>query len=312
MKKYLFLVAATVVGLASCNSNDDIGIAAPGGITITDDADCCSAEEALAVYNFLQTLQPVSGLSLTVDDEYDLQVYTPTGTLHTGYNDLYFVATKKFTGNYIKFLEITNLAPVMQMGMGMKHSTPTSAQAGVADSRLTAVKHGWVSFLMPSGDMGSWTLSFDVEVLRRKASLQLASVSVDVLPEGQAWLKSFKVGDDTFYLSLADPSGWQTGSNTLTAYISKKSSDGVSPYLPATEVFTVDIDPRMPDMGNHTSPGNTPLLPKADGSYQGTVNLTMTGLWRIHLTVMDAEGNIVAGGDDLDGGYSSLFWDVTL
>jgi len=222
------------------------------------------------------------------------------------------VATKKFTGNYIKFLEITNLAPVMQMGMGMKHSTPTSAQADVADSRLTAVKHGWVSFLMPSGDMGSWTLSFDVEVLRRKASLQQASVSVDVLPEGQAWLKSFKVGDDTFYLSLADPSGWQTGSNTLTAYISKKSSDGVSPYLPATEVFTVDTDPRMPDMGNHTSPGNTPLLPKADGSYQGTVNLTMTGLWRIHLTVMDAEGNIVAGGDDLDGGYSSLFWDVTL
>ena len=38
----------------------------------------------------------------------------------------------------------------------------------------------------------------------------------------------------------------------------------------------------------------------------------MTGLWRIHLTVKDADGNIVAGGDDLKDGLSSLYWDVTL
>ncbi len=49
-----------------------------------------------------------------------------------------------------------------------------------------------------------------------------------------------------------------------------------------------------------------------DGSHRGTINLTMTGLWRIHLTVKDAEGNVVAGGDDLSDGYSSLFWDVTI
>jgi len=68
----------------------------------------------------------------------------------------------------------------------------------------------------------------------------------------------------------------------------------------------------MPDMGNHTSPDNTALTRQDDGSHRGTINLTMTGLWRIHLTIKDAEGNIVGGGDDLSDGYSSLFWDVTL
>ena len=68
----------------------------------------------------------------------------------------------------------------------------------------------------------------------------------------------------------------------------------------------------MPYMGNHTSPDTTPLFKPKDGSYTGNINLTMTGLWRIHLTVRDAEGNIVAGGDDLKDGFSSLYWDVTL
>ena len=74
----------------------------------------------------------------------------------------------------------------------------------------------------------------------------------------------------------------------------------------------MEIDPRMPDMGNHTSPDNTPLVKQQDGSYQGTINLTMTGLWRIHLTVKDAKGNVVAGGDNLSDGFSSLYWDVTI
>jgi hypothetical protein len=64
----------------------------------------------------------------------------------------------------------------------------------------------------------------------------------------------------------------------------------------------------MPDMGNHTSPDNTALVKQTDGSYQGTINLTMTGLWRIHLTVRKADGDIVAGGGEL----SSLYWDVTI
>ena len=112
--------------------------------------------------------------------------------------------------------------------------------------------------------------------------------------------------------SLVNPTDWKTGENVIQAYISKKSNPITTPYALASETFTVEIDPRMPDMGSHTSPDNKALTKQADGSYKGSINLTMTGLWRIHLTVKDAQGNIVAGGDDQKDGFSSLYWDVTL
>ena len=312
--KRLFWVLAAVA-LTACNSNDDgveAGIEIPG-ITITDDVDCCSAEEALQVYKFLQTVKIVPELSTEIDGKYNVFAYTRNGSFHNGYNEIYFVATKKATGNYIKNFELTNITPVMHMvKMDKYHSTPTGPAAESFDNGILAVKRSWVSFLMNTSEAGSWTLSYDALVLGKEGKVEKKNIVVNGLPEGQAWLKSFKVGDDNYFLSLVNPSDWKTGTNTIKAYISKKSDPITTPYALATETFTVEIDPRMPDMGNHTSPDNTPLVKQKDGSYQGNINLTMTGLWRIHFTVKDAKGNIVAGGDDQKDGFSSLYWDVTL
>lgn len=306
-------VIAGLLGTAitSCNSNDDAGaqsIEIPG-ITIDGDIDCCSAEEALQVYNFLKTVKIIPELSTVVDGKYNVFAYTETGSFHVGYNNVYFVATKKSSGNYIKNFDISGLTPLMYMkAMDMYHSSPASTDAVSFNDDYLAVKRAWVSLLM-SGD---WTLSYDISVLGANSGLDDAGFTVSALSAGQQWLQSFKKDNDTYYLTLVDPSGWQTGSNTIKAYVSKKSSTGLTTYTLASEPFTIDIDPRMPDMGHHTSPDNTPLTRQQDGSYAGTINLTMTGLWRIHLTVRDASGNIVAGGDDLKDGYSSLYWDVTI
>lgn len=309
--KRLFWVLAAVA-LTACNSNDDdveAGIEIPG-ITITDDVDCCSAEEALQVYKFLQTVKIVPELSTEIDGKYNVFAYTRNGGFHNGYNEIYFVATKKATGNYIKNFELTNITPIMHMvKMDKYHSTPTGPAAESFDNGILAVKRSWVSFLMNTSEAGSWTLSYDALVLGKEGKVEKKDIVVNALPDGQAWLKSFKVGDDNYFLSLVNPSDWKTGTNTIKAYISKKSDPITTPYALATETFTVEIDPRMPDMGNHTSPDNTPLVKQQDGSYQGTINLTMTGLWRIHLTVKDAKGNVVAGGEEE---LSSLYWDVTL
>ena len=309
--KRLFLVLAAVA-LTACNSNDDeveAGIEIPG-ITITDDVDCCSAEEALQVYKFLQTVKIVPELSTEIDGKYNVFAYTHNGSFHNGYNELFFVATKKATGNYIKNFELTNITPTMHMvKMDKFHSTPTGPAADSFDNGILAVKRSWVSFIMNTSEAGSWTLSYDALVLGKEGKVEKKDIVVNALPDGQAWLKSFKVGDDNYFLSLVNPSDWKTGTNTIKAYISKKSDPITTPYALATETFTVEIDPRMPDMGNHTSPDNTPLVKLQDGSYQGTINLTMTGLWRIHLTVKDAKGNVVAGGEEE---LSSLYWDVTL
>ncbi|MBR3454971.1 MAG: FixH family protein [Bacteroidaceae bacterium] len=312
MKKVmrLFFAGIVLVGLNSCNSNDDWGaqtIEIPG-ITIDGDIDCCSAEEALQVYRFLQTVKIIPELSTVVDEQYNVFAYSRDGSFHVGYNEIYFVATKKKNGNYVKNFKVTGLTPLMLMTkMNMKHSTPVGNSVESFNNDYLAVKRGWVSFVMSSSDAGSWTLGYNVDVLEGNGSVE-ANITVGTLPDGQSWLKSFKVGNDTYYLSLVDPNDWQTGTNDIRAYVSKKSTSATVPYAQATETFTIDIDPRMPDMGNHTSPGNTQLLKQEDGSYKGSVNLTMTGLWRIHLTVKDAQGNIVAGGEEL----SSLYWDVTI
>ena len=313
-RRFTHYAMAVLIGtaLASCNSNDD-GVQAGieiAGITIdANDADCCSAEEALGVYNFLKDLVEIPELATEVEGKYKVQVYTKTGTLHVGYNDIYFVSTKKESGNYIKYLDVSGLTPLMYMSkMNMYHSSPVSEGSKLVNYDYPAVKRSWISFLMATSEAGSWTLSYGVDILESKGAVEDRSITVNDLPDGQSWLKSFKAGNDTYYLSLVTPSDWKTGANTIQAYISKKNAPATLPYGLAQETFTIDIDPRMPDMGNHTSPNNTPLLRQEDGSYKGSVNLTMTGLWRIHLTVKDSQGNTVAGGEDL----SSLYWDVTI
>ena len=98
MKKVMRLVfaAAVLMGLVSCNSNDDFGTQAIEipGVTIDGDVDCCSAEEALQVYRFLQTVKIIPELSTVVDGQYNVFAYSKTGSFHTGYNEIYFVATK--------------------------------------------------------------------------------------------------------------------------------------------------------------------------------------------------------------------------
>ena len=318
MKKVmrLFFAAAVLVGLASCNSNDDFGtqnIEIPGITIDENDDDCCSAEEALNTYNFLQTVQLVPELTTEIEGKYIVYVYTKAGGFHTGYNDMFFVSTKKETGNYIKNLTVTSNAPLMYMSkMNMYHSTPVSDKSRILNYAYLAVKHVWVSFLMNSSENGSWTYSYQVDVLGKTGGVEKRDIIVNALPEGQQWLKSFKVGDDTYFLSLVNPTDWKTGTNEIRAYVSKKSTPATTPYALAEEQFTIEIDPRMPDMGNHSSPNNTPLTKQADGSYLGNINLTMTGRWRIHLAVKDAQGNVVAGGDNLSNGYSSLYWETTI
>ena len=299
-----------VLLLSSCNSNDDVlSDDFYGSITIDGDVECCSADEARIVFNFVKNLREVPALRDTIEGTYSVHGYTADGTFRVGYNDIYFVVAKLKNGNYVKDFSISQLTPLMTMDMGgktMQHSTPVLGEVSTLPDAPDALKHTWISFLMATSDADKWQLSYSLNIQRRGEHELSKSLSVAALPEGQSWLKSFKAGDDTYFLSLVSPDKWETGSNTIQAYVSKKSSPATSPYLLADEEFTIDIDPRMPDMGNHTSPDNEPLTKQGTGEYQGIINLTMTGLWRIYLTVRDKEGNIVAG----DG--NSLYLDVTI
>ncbi len=294
----LFLTLALTTSLYSCNSNDDadeVSELEGTGIVITDDKDCCSAEEALQVYKFLQTVKIIPELGTEIDGLYNVFAYSADGTFHTGYNDIYFVATKKSTGNYIKDFSVTNITPLMHMiEKDMYHSAPASDGVTIVNEDYSAVKGAWVSFLMNTSESGTWTLSYDLDVLNSVASVDDVTLDVEALSDDEKWLVSFKNNDETYYISLVNPDDWKTGSNDIVAYVSKKSSTITEPYALADETFTIEIEPTMPDMGGHTSPNNEALTKQDDGSYKGVINLTMTGYWNIALTVEDEDGTVVA------------------
>ena len=62
------------------------------------------------MYKFLQTVKIVPGLTKEVDGKYNVFAYTRDGSFHNGYNEIFFVATKRLTGNYVKDLEVKNIS----------------------------------------------------------------------------------------------------------------------------------------------------------------------------------------------------------
>ena len=286
------------VFLSACGGEDEPVLI---NIPTEDDEVCCTQDDEVKISQILSGNKEVTGLSRQSAGSYTIKVYSRKASLHVGYNDLYFTVEKTESGRHVKDFAISELSPLMDMGM-MQHSTPIANQFDQIES--FPIYHTWVAPLMA----GEWALPFSYRIKDESGTLSGGQITVDAAPEGQAWIKSFKWNGATYYLILASPQDLLTGVNTVRAYISKKADDATQPYLPASEVFTIDIYPTMPDMGNHTSPNNEPLTLQEDGSYQGKLNLTMTGIWDIHLHVKDAAGNTVAGGEEL----SELYWTIAI
>ena len=294
-----YLIALLLGGFFSaCSGNDDL---VPINIPTDDDEVCCSQDDEVKICQILTGYKEVTGLSRQSAGNYTIKVYARNASLSVGYNDIYFAVEKTENGRHVKDFAISDLSPLMDMGM-MKHSTPIWNQYDKIES--FPVFHTWVAPLMA----GKWSLPFSYRIKDDSGILANGLTTVEAAPEGQTWIKSFKWNDATYYLVLASPQDFQTGVNTIKAYISKKSDDTTQPYLPVAETFTIGIYPTMPDMGNHTSPNNEPLTLQEDGSYQGKLNLTMTGVWDIHLHIKDAAGDTVAGGEEL----SNLYWTIEI
>jgi len=65
----------------------------------------------------------------------------------------------------------------------------------------------------------------------------------------------------------------------------------------------------------HGSDGNTDMVWNvADSDYEGTLNFSMDGDWRVNLKVYDAVTNLLVAGTNMDalGNGSTLYWDFYL
>ena len=276
-----FITLLSSTALYSCDNDDDTQT--PQDIT----------ESLIAVDGF--------GTASTTDEKYTIKLYSDGSTLRKGYNKIY-VAAHDAEGNIATDFEFIAISPLMDMGT-MKHSTPIGSISATDGAAGT-----WVAFLMK----GEWQINVTYKTGDGTKETATFTGEVDDSNSGERTIASFKHGEQTYYATLADANALKDGSNNVKAYINKKGEDAEKPYELADEEFIIAIDPRMPDMGNHTSTGNTDLT-LADGEYAGTLNLSMTGYWKINVIIKDKDGNVVAGNAVSDEeGASSIYWEVTI
>ncbi len=208
-------------------------------------------------------------------DQYEVEVYAHED-LFVGYNPLYVQVTNT-TNNKIEEDLTVMLMPMMDMGT-MQHSAPIE-QPGTANA--DGLYEGQVVFIMPSGAMGSWTLTVKLD---DGDGMKEVDLNVSVSEKSEARMLTF-LGEDAaqekLFVSLVEPAEWEVGINPFKVTVHKRET---MMDFPAVEDLTVEIEPEMPTMG-HGSPNNVDPTHDSRGHYRGEVNFTMTGFWRVHLTL---------------------------
>jgi len=285
IKKYnyiFFAIAGLTILLTSCNKDDVKGIT--------------PADEVVG-------LQKIDSL---IKGNYTFYVYKKdTGNLVVGYNEVYIQLKNNTTGKYVEDATLS-WKPLMHM-TSMSHACPYSTISKVADTKT--LYKGYFIFIMASDNMEYWEITYDY-TSGKDTLAQVTNRPTVVQSTGRVRYKSFKGVDNTsYFLALVDPTTPKVGTNDITAYLYKKVD--MLTFNPVQN-YTVEIDPRMPDMDNHTSPSNVNLTyDSSTGLYKGKLNLTMTGYWKISLIVRDAS-NTIQKGESITGTTtaSSIYFEL--
>ncbi len=234
---------------------------------------------------------------------HDIQIYSEQQQFTLGYNELLIRIKDDATDTYVKNANIV-WKPVMHMTDKM-HSCPTSA---VETTSETSVYRGFVVFQMPGNVDEYWELTLDYKI----AGLDFSAVErIDVKSpaDGKRRINSFMGSDDVRYILAMMPIKPKEGVNDFSALLFKMEN---MMDFPAVKDYKVAVDPRMPGMGNHTSPNNADLVYDAiSKTYKGKLNFTMTGYWKINLKLENDSGVTLKGEDVTEENESSsLFFEI--
>lgn len=221
------------------------------------------------------TPKPVAYTSVGSDTLTTNEVVTvyALNSLQTGYNAI-FVEIADPNGTVLTNKTVSFL-PMMDMG-AMQHSAPFEQ---VALNASTNMYHGAAIFTMASM-AGTWTLDVTVDG-------ETVNVPVTVA-EAPTKLVGIYTGTDSeiYIVSLVPLADWEVGMNDLQIMIHKRES---MMSFPTVEDMTVVLTPEMTSM-NHGSPNNISPVHIGNGHYNGAVNFTMTGDWRLHFELSNASG----------------------
>ena len=239
----------------------------------------CSKNNEKPLVNPIVNLEDIA--EKTTDDKSTvIEIYSDQ-KLTTGYNNIYIRLIDKETNKVIKNADF-KLTPMMTMemsGESMQHSSPVEQAKGTADE---AGFKSAVIFTMASDDHGSWELLLEITSINGKAVSQNVAIPVQVKASQFDRVKTINLTDGSTYLvTYISPSKPKVGVNDFELAIHKRKS---MMEFPAENGFEIEAEPTMPSMG-HGSPNNVNPIFSSNGHYKGKINFTMTGDWKIDLSL---------------------------
>lgn len=261
MKTLKLLLITCIIGLSSCSSDDT-------EIQLIDD---------------LKDLNLITEFS---NDTHHIELYSATGALQNGFNQISLRIKETATDNYLTHANISWL-PIMHM-TSMEHAAPASEVVKLPETKTVFTGH--LVFTMPENPDEKWEINIDYQ---SQGASYSASIPVEVPQTKDRRLVNFSSSDDKDYiLAMVQPFEPKVAINDFQMVLYRMKS---MMEFERVDGFSILIDPRMPGMGNHSSPNNVDLTQEEDGFYKGELSLTMTGLWRINLQVLDASGELIKG-----------------
>ena len=274
-----FLIALTLIlEFSSCSDSEDDPI-------IIDD-------NPLSDYVMLTAIE---------SNTHSVEIYSEAQQAFTvGYNELFLRIKDESSDTYISNAEIS-WKPIMHM-TEMMHSCPKS---NITVTENASVYKGYAVFQMPGNSEEYWEMEVEYTVDGETFTVS-EEIEVIAPADGNQKVSVFMGADETRYVLAMMPLEPEVAVNDISAMLFKMEN---MMSFPIVENYKVNIDPRMPGMGNHSSPNNEPLIYDAvSKSYQGKLSLTMTGYWKINMTLENVSGEVIKGEEVTDDNESSSLY----
>jgi hypothetical protein len=259
----------------------------------------CSNDDETTV----NELDGITKIKEITNDTHTIELYSQMGSLEQGYNEISLRIKDNTTDKYIKNAEVS-WAPLMHM-TSMSHSCPYSAVEKVTENGT--LYSGYIMFQMAQNETEYWDLKIDYTI--DEVTYTITEV-IDVPASAKRKVNTFMGSDGTKYLvALIEPNTPKVAINNMQVGVWKMQN---MMTFPVVDGYTVKIDPRMPSMGNHTSPNNVHATQATTGGlYDGKLSLTMTGYWKINLQLANAEGTVLKGEEITETvTASSIFFEI--
>lgn len=262
----------------------------------------CSSDDDndIAPVNEVENLVKVKDIT---NDTHTIELYTQNGKFYTGYNDVSIRIKDNTDKKYIESATI-KWNPMMQMET-MKHSCPKSEVSKV--SNKTTVYNGFIIYQMTGMNSTGWSLKITYTIDNQEYT---AEDTIMVMQSDKQNVTTVMGSDDTKYiLALIEPTTPKIAVNDIIIGLYKMEN---MTTFPVVENYTIALDPRMPSMGNHSSPNNLDLTyDKTKYRYTGKLSLTMSGYWVLNLKLINNQDTLLKGEDITDSNtQSSLYLEL--